>query len=292
MRIFVQPEDEDILAYMKNNRNDTAKADELFEYFKNVIRWVKRLFPTYNSDMKKVKCDFLCTRYHNNMSLSSAVLERQVKYFRDDVGNGNNDHLKSANGIYEYVLAIANGEAPQKTIKYLQPRAFNDKDKKAQYERQRHVCPHCMKRFENITWMVGDHIVPYNPIPTAGQMNGPTTPDNLQMLCYSCNLDKTNKPFNKAAEEQRLQNLYAMTDDEVAALPEGSKEDRHYCKTGERRQVYLLLYGLRCVQRSGTLLGRAWDDQDNGHGTGVETVYRGIERIHGLGRRSATGSVV
>lgn len=81
-----------------------------------------------------------------------------------------------------------------------------------------------MKRFEDIAWMVGDHITPYNPIPASGQTNGLTTPDNLQMLCHSCNLDKTNKPFNKAAEEQRLQNLYAMTDDEVAALPDGSEE--------------------------------------------------------------------
>ena len=46
--------DEDILAYMKNHRNDTVAADELFEYFKNVIRWVKRLFPTYNKDMQAV----------------------------------------------------------------------------------------------------------------------------------------------------------------------------------------------------------------------------------------------
>ena len=50
-----------------------------------------------------------------------------------------------------------------------------------------------------------------------------TTPDNLQMLCHSCNLDKLNKPFDKVAEERRLQEIYSMTDDEIAALPEGGK---------------------------------------------------------------------
>ena len=213
----------DILAYMKNNRDNTSSANELFEYFKNVIRWVKRLFPTYNADMKKVEWGLLYNKYHSNMTLSSTILERQVKFLRNDVGNGDNDHLKSTNGIYEYVLALACGEDPNKAIKYLQPRVFSEKDKKAQYERQRHVCPHCKKRFEDISWMTGDHIIPYNPIPTSGQINGKTTPDNLQMLCQSCNLDKSNKPFNQADEERRLQEIYDMTDDEIAMLPKGSK---------------------------------------------------------------------
>lgn len=68
--------------------------------------------------------------------------------------------------------------------------------------------------------MAGDHIIPYSPIPESGQLNGTTTPDNLQMLCHSCNLDKTNNPFDKDAEEKRLQDLYDMSDEAVAALPE------------------------------------------------------------------------
>lgn len=214
--------DEDILAYMKNNRDNLEAAEELFDYFKNVIKWVKRLFPTYNSDMKKVEWGYLYNKYHNNMELSANALARQVDYLRRDVGTGDNDHLKSTAGIYEYVLAIASGEDERKALKLLNPRTFSEKDKKAQYERQRHVCPHCKKRFEDIKWMDGDHIIPYNPIPKSGQLNGKTTPDNLQMLCHSCNLDKSNKPFDKAAEEQRLQELYEMSDEEVAMLPEGN----------------------------------------------------------------------
>lgn len=216
--------DDDILAYMKNNRNDEDKARELFDYFKNVIKWVKRLFPTYNKDMEKVEWGFLYNAYHNNNTLSSAVLEREVKYLRADVGNGDNDHLKNTTGIYEYVLARANGVDEKEAVKLLSRRTFAEKDKKAQYEHQRHVCPHCLKRFEDISMMAGDHIIPYSPIPASGQINGKTTPDNLQMLCHSCNLDKSNKPFDKIAEEKRLETLYAMTDDEVQALPEGIKK--------------------------------------------------------------------
>lgn len=217
-------QDEKILAYMKNSRNDEEKAKELFEYFKNVIKWVKRLFPTYNKDMAKVEWGFLYNEYHKNNTLSSTVLEREVMYLRADVGNGDNDHLKNTTGIYKYVLARANGDDEKIAQKYLQKRTFSAKDKEAQYERQRHVCPHCLKRFEDISEMAGDHIIPYNPIPTSGQINGKTTPDNLQMLCHSCNLDKSNKPFDKEAELKKLEILYAMTDDEIKALPEGIKK--------------------------------------------------------------------
>lgn len=208
--------DDDILAYMKNHRNDINEANELFEYFKNVIRWVKRLFPTYNKDMQSVDWGFLYNKYHTNNTMSSSILEKEVAYLRADVGKDGNSHLENTKGIYEYVLARANGND---NPKLLNRRTFADKDKKAQYNRQRGVCPHCKKRFE-YSAMAGDHIIPYNPIPTSGQVNGTTTPNNLQMLCYGCNLDKSNKPFDRASEERRLQELYAMTDSEIAALPE------------------------------------------------------------------------
>lgn len=36
--------DDNILAYMKNNRSSESEAIDLFTYFRNVIRWVKQLF--------------------------------------------------------------------------------------------------------------------------------------------------------------------------------------------------------------------------------------------------------
>lgn len=212
--------DEDILAYMKNHREDINEANILFDYFKNVIRWVKRLFPTYNKDMASVEWGFLYNKYHTNNTMSSTILEREVTYLRADVGKDSNSHLESTKGIYEYVLARANGED---NPRLLNRRAFTERDKTAQYERQRGVCPHCKKRFSDISWMAGDHIIPYNPIPSSGQTNGTTTPDNLQMLCHSCNLNKLNLPFDKDAEEQRLQEIYTMTDDEISRLPEGGR---------------------------------------------------------------------
>lgn len=210
--------DDDILAYMKNNRDNTAAADELFGYFKNVIRWAKRVFPTYYNDMQNVEWGSLYNQYHKNNTLSADVLEREIKYLREDVGN--NAHLKNTNGIYKYVLERAIGHDDPSL---LNRRTFSDKEKRAQYERQRHVCPHCKKRFEDISWMAGDHIIPYHPIPSSGQLNGPTSPENLQMLCHHCNQNKSNKPFDKVEEERKLQEIYELTDEEVAALPEGSK---------------------------------------------------------------------
>lgn len=211
--------DADILAYMKNHRDDITEANELFNYFKNVITWVKRLFPTYNRDMQNVEWGLLYNKFHLNNRMSSSVLEKEVKFLRADVGKDGNSHLESTKGIYEYVLERANGNDDPKI---LNRRVFSEKEKKAQYERQRGVCPHCKKRFEFVA-MAGDHIIPYNPIPLSGQVNGTTTPDNLQMLCFSCNLDKSNKPFDKSAEERRLQELYSMTDEEIENLPEGGK---------------------------------------------------------------------
>ena len=80
------------------------------------------------------------------------------------------------------------------------------------------MCPHCLKVFNDISMMAGDHIVPYNPIPSSGQISGPTSPENLQMLCHSCNIDKSNRPFDKALEENRLQSLYNLTDEEIGRL--------------------------------------------------------------------------
>lgn len=214
--------DDDILAYMKNNRDDVQAADDLFEYFKNVIKWVKRLFPTYYKDMSKVEWGFLYNAYHQQAGLSAAVLEPQVKQLQMDVGKSDECHLIGTKGIYEYVLALSCGEDKPYL---LQRRVFSERDKLRQYEKQRHVCPHCLKRFDDISWMCGDHIVPYHPIPSSGQENGLTVASNLQMLCHSCNQEKSNKPFDKVRENQMLQHLYTMTDDEIEALEIGSEKN-------------------------------------------------------------------
>ena len=208
--------DERILEYMKNHRNDVKEADSLLEYFKNVIRWTKRLFPTYHKDMAKVEWGFLYNQHRSFTGFVPQMLEEQVRALREDVGNGENNHLDSSRGIYEYVIELACGN-DDPTL--LQRRTFSAKDKQAQYERQRGVCPHCMRKTKDIAWMEGDHIIPYHPIPKSGQRNGTTTRANLQMLCRSCNLEKKNHPYSLQDEQERLKKVYEMTDEEWDKLP-------------------------------------------------------------------------
>lgn len=216
-------DEEKILAYMKNHRNDIDEANKLFEYFKEVINWVKKIFPTYNKDMQNVEWGFLYNKYHSNTTLSSKILEEQIKILRNDVGKDVDSHLESTRGIYEYVLAIANGEDEKRAQSLLNKRCFSEKEKEKQFQKQHGICPHCKKKFPNISWMHGDHIIPYNPIPKSGQANGTTTPDNLQMLCHSCNLEKSNKPFDTKAELKRLEEIYKLSDKEIAKLSNGGK---------------------------------------------------------------------
>jgi hypothetical protein len=62
-------------------------------------------------------------------------------------------------------------------------RAFDKRDARAAYERQKGVCPYCGKRFE-FEEMQADHITPWSK-------GGRTVPENCQMLCRDCNLKKS-----------------------------------------------------------------------------------------------------
>ena len=77
-------------------------------------------------------------------------------------------------GVYEYLLT---GKE-----KALSIRAFDKRDARAAYERQKGICPICGKHFK-FEEMHADHIVPWSK-------GGKTTPDNCQMLCRDCNLKK------------------------------------------------------------------------------------------------------
>ena len=79
-------------------------------------------------------------------------------------------------GIYEYLLS-----GNEKTLNI---RAFTDSQKLAAYERQKGICPRCMKYYELIQ-MHGDHITPWSK-------GGKTSVENLQMLCEDCNRKKSN----------------------------------------------------------------------------------------------------
>ncbi|MBO7153039.1 MAG: HNH endonuclease, partial [Lentisphaeria bacterium] len=85
------------------------------------------------------------------------------------------DDVTSKKGIYHYVLT--------RQEKYLSVRAFDNRMKRAAYERQNGICSKCGKHFE-IEQMEADHITPWS----AG---GKTLAENCQMLCRDCNRRKS-----------------------------------------------------------------------------------------------------
>jgi len=87
------------------------------------------------------------------------------------------ENVTKKSGIYEYVLT--------RNEKYLNIRAFNDKEKREAYERQKGKCVKCKKHFE-IEEMEADHIKPWHE-------GGKTISKNCQMLCKEDNRTKSGK---------------------------------------------------------------------------------------------------
>ena len=87
------------------------------------------------------------------------------------------EDVSNKKGIYPYVLT--------REEKYLNIRAFTDKQKREAYERQKGICCDCSKQFE-INEMEADHINPWHK-------GGKTSDDNCRMLCKSDNRIKSGK---------------------------------------------------------------------------------------------------
>lgn len=154
--------------YMAKNQHK-PNANELWMYFVNVINWVKMLFPKYRREMKGLDWGEFYNKYHEN-DYDATQLETQVSALMQD------EDLQNTKGIYEYVLS---GDE-----KYLNFRAFLDRDKRITYEKQKGICPHCHNHFE-INQMEADHITPWSK-------GGKTILENCQMLCRECNRKKSN----------------------------------------------------------------------------------------------------
>lgn len=156
-----------IKEYMAAHQHD-KDADELWQYFQNVINWVKTLFPEYRREMKGVEWGFL---YNSNkdVQFKASELEKQVSELMQDVD------VTNKKGIYCYVL---NGEERNLSI-----RAFDSRMKREAYERQKGICPTCGKHYE-IEQMEADHITPWSK-------GGKTIAENCQMLCRDCNRRKS-----------------------------------------------------------------------------------------------------
>lgn len=161
--------DNKIQEYMAKHQLD-PNANELTLYFQNVMSWVKTIFTNYRKEMKGVDWGFLYNKFKDS-SLDSKAIEKKISELMQD------DDVTNKKGIYEYVL--------DNEEKHLNIRAFTANQKREAYERQEGWCPKCNNHFE-IEEMEGDHIKPWH-------LGGKTTSENCQMLCKSCNRQKSGK---------------------------------------------------------------------------------------------------
>lgn len=164
----------EITEYMARHKSD-ADADELWQYFQDVIRWAEKIFPKYYADMKGLDWCHFYNVYHSR-AYNSAVMDAEVKRLHED------DDVQKNRGIYEFLLCR---ETDPFAGRLLNLRAFEKRDKMAAYSRQNGIYPVCGEHFE-YEEMEGDHIKPWSK-------GGQTIPENCQMLCKSCNSRKTDK---------------------------------------------------------------------------------------------------
>ena len=152
--------------YMGTHKDD-PNANDLWSYFEKVIKWVKRLFPTYRKEMKGIAWGPLYNKFKDK-KFDAKELEKEVSRLMED------EDVTNKRGIYYYVL--------NKNERHLNVRAFTQGQKREAYERQKGICPVCEKHFD-IDKMEGDHITPWSK-------GGKSTSENCQMLCKPDNRTK------------------------------------------------------------------------------------------------------
>lgn len=155
--------------YMAKHQHD-KDAEELWQYFQDVISWTRKTFPNYRKEMKNVGWGELYNKFKDT-KLNCEKLEAEIKELMQD------EDVTKKSGIYPYVLT--------RLEKYLSIRSFTDKMKREAYERQKGICKKCKKYFE-IEEMEADHIKPWHE-------GGKTVAKNCQMLCKQCNRTKSGK---------------------------------------------------------------------------------------------------
>ena len=167
--VFSWINDGKIEDYMAKHQHD-KNADELWQYFQDVIEWARKTFTNYRREMGNIQWGELHNEFKGKR-LDSNKLETEIKELMLD------DDVTSKTGIYQYVLT--------RNEKFLNIRAFTDKQKREAYERQRGKCVKCKKHFE-IEEMEADHIKPWHE-------GGKTVAKNCQMLCKQDNRIKSGK---------------------------------------------------------------------------------------------------
>jgi len=159
----------DIGAYMSKHQHD-KDAKSLWNYFRKVIDWVKATFPDYRREMKHVRWGPLYNEFKGK-KLDATKLAKAGAVLMEE------EEVGKKSGMYPYLLT--------KDERYLNLRAFSDKEKREAYERQKGKCVKCSKKFD-ISEMEADHIKPWHK-------GGKTNAANCQMLCEDDNRRKSGK---------------------------------------------------------------------------------------------------
>ena len=159
----------EIEEYMAQHQHD-KNANDLWQYFQNIIPWVRGIFPNYRKEMSSVNWGELYNQFKDK-KFNSQKLEIEITKLMQD------EDVTKKSGIYPYVLT--------RQEKYLNIRTFTDKQKRESYEKQKGVCVVCKEKFE-LAEMEADHITPWHE-------GGKTTDKNCQMLCKECNRRKSGK---------------------------------------------------------------------------------------------------
>ncbi|TAJ13453.1 DUF262 domain-containing protein [Patescibacteria group bacterium] len=159
----------EVADYMAKHQHD-KNANELWEYFQNVIAWVRQTFPNHRKEMASVNWGELYNEF-KDAKLNAKKLEAEIAKLMQD------EDVSKKSGIYPYVLT--------RQEKYLSIRAFNDKMKREAYERQKGICVKCKEHFA-LEEMEADHVTPWHE-------GGKTTAENCQMLCKEDNRRKSGK---------------------------------------------------------------------------------------------------
>jgi hypothetical protein len=159
--------DGEIEDYMSTHQHD-ENADELWNYFQNVISWVRKTYINYRKEMSNVNWGELYNKFKDKQP-DVNKLETDVARLMQD------EDVTKKSGIYPYLLTHQERD--------LSIRAFTDKMKREAYERQKGVCIRCKQPFE-IEEMEADHIKPWHE-------GGRTIAQNCQMLCRQDNRTKS-----------------------------------------------------------------------------------------------------
>lgn len=158
--------------YMAKHQHD-ENADDLIDFFKTIICWVKSVFPfTYKemTSINEIVWYELYAEFHTKSFDVNKINDEIRKLLGDE------DVVKKT-GIWEYVL--------DHNEYHLNLRTFPISIKNEVYRKQEGKCAICGE-YHSIDEMEADHIIPWSK-------GGHTTLENCQLLCRHCNRVKGGK---------------------------------------------------------------------------------------------------